>query len=518
MEDFTELLARQPKTGSNSEAPVFKKPVIIGKRPGKLPTKSSGTTTVQNLNDKSAPEDSNSGVAAEEPRLTSDSSDAKEKVEVKAENVQINSNKAPKAAAKSPAELEREKQIPLPYKEPQWSGVCREKYNMEVLKSGVIVTNVDLTTKPFYVLGRLSHCDVVLEHPSISRFHAVLQYRGSEVQNSEEKGWYLFDLGSTHGTFLNKQQVQPKTYCRIRAGHVFKLGVSTRMFILQGPPDDEEPESELTVTQLKELRLKREAIMNELEDDEGEKRTTASKPETSSVSDGIDWGMGEDAHDENPQSENPFALDADGALNEDLYLEDPKKTLRGWFEREGYELEYKVVSACKVHAVYRTLIEHTPFFCLQVEEKSYANFVCRVELPIETSSGAAVMAEANVKGGKKKEAVVQCALEACRILDRHGLLRQSTHEAKRQRKKRFNDEDYYSSDEDTFLDRTGAVERKRQARMISAGKATDSVETYESLVIISIIILGNIRFVLFLGRLLVHLLVKFEKKNLLILS
>ena len=43
---------------------------------------------------------------------------------------------------------------------------------------------------------------------------------------------------------------------------------------------------------------------------------------------------------------------------------------------------------------------------------------------MDTVTGEAVYAEASVKG-KKKDAVLQCALNACRILDAQDILRQS---------------------------------------------------------------------------------------------
>lgn len=128
-----------------------------------------------------------------------------------------------------------------PYKEPSWSCTPDVDYSFEVLKNGQIIETVkSLESKPYWTFGRLPHLnDIELAHPTISRFHGVLQYRG-ESQDSEtsgttkspDPGWYIYDLGSTHGTFVNKQRIPVKTYVRLRVGYMLKMGASTRTFIL----------------------------------------------------------------------------------------------------------------------------------------------------------------------------------------------------------------------------------------------------------------------------------------------
>ena len=141
------------------------------------------------------------------------------------------SNKVANLSVLSPAEQLKHSQIAIPYKEPAWSGLPEIKYSFEILKNGSIIDTVNLD-KPYIVFGRLPSCDVAMEHPSLSRHHAIVQY--CKHPNEElEKGVYLYDLDSTHGTWINKNKVYPNKYYRIRVGHVVKFGGSTRLHILQ---------------------------------------------------------------------------------------------------------------------------------------------------------------------------------------------------------------------------------------------------------------------------------------------
>ncbi|KAF5276730.1 hypothetical protein FQR65_LT03955 [Abscondita terminalis] len=409
---------------------AFKKPVLVGKI-GQLPRK-MGTI-------KNTVEVHKSIEITEQKNVSSE----KEKV--------LEPNEK---SFKTPAQQLTENSLVLPYKEPKWSGLplpSSKDYVFEVLKSGVIVEQINLMSKPFWVFGRSTNCEICMAHPTVSRYHAVLQYR-SEGTDENPKGFYIYDLSSTHGTFLNKGRLKSRVYAPLRVGHMIKLGCSTRSYVLTGPDEDCEAESELSLTELKiqraEKLLKKELEMKEaLAKEERDKEERQKRIEEK----GVDWGLGEDADEESDLAENPFAQ----TNNEELYIDDPKKALRGFMEREGYSLEYDCT------------------------EQGFGQFLCKVELPLDDDHGHRIVAEVLHKG-KKKEAVVQCALEACRILDRHGVLRQATHESRKRKGRNWEENDFYDSDDDTFLDRTGTIEKKREKRMNA--KVPQQPETYQSLV------------------------------------
>lgn len=143
------------------------------------------------------------------------------------------------------------------YKEPEWGGLpttSDKNYTLEVLKSGSIVEVIDLMSKSYWIFGRMKNCDIPMQHPTasrliitktlrvfflhvfISRYHAVLQYRIKAASN-EDSGFYLYDMDSTHGTFLNKKRLRSQSYVRVKVCYdldkcsVILLNVSTIFFI-----------------------------------------------------------------------------------------------------------------------------------------------------------------------------------------------------------------------------------------------------------------------------------------------
>ena len=96
-----------------------------------------------------------------------------------------------------------------------------------------------LSTQPV-VIGREKTNDLVLRDPEISRRHARITYQGDR--------YYIEDLGSTNGTFLNDQPVRVQS--PLNHGDVIRLGESIRLtyyglavenvdetFILEDPQD-----------------------------------------------------------------------------------------------------------------------------------------------------------------------------------------------------------------------------------------------------------------------------------------
>ena len=66
------------------------------------------------------------------------------------------------------------------------------------------------------VIGRQSHCDIRVVSTEISREHCRI-----EIQEEQA---FLFDLGSTNGTFLNRKRVEPQKPTPLQDGDIILVG------------------------------------------------------------------------------------------------------------------------------------------------------------------------------------------------------------------------------------------------------------------------------------------------------
>ncbi|XP_015693381.1 FHA domain-containing protein DDL [Oryza brachyantha] len=89
-----------------------------------------------------------------------------------------------------------------------------------------------------YLFGRERKvADIPTDHPSCSKQHAVLQYRLVEKEQpdgmmSKQVRPYLMDLGSTNGTFINDNRIEPSRYYELFEKDTIKFGNSSREYVL----------------------------------------------------------------------------------------------------------------------------------------------------------------------------------------------------------------------------------------------------------------------------------------------
>lgn len=113
------------------------------------------------------------------------------------------------------------------YSEPEWSQATAKYGFLEIMKGGKIIGDVPIICgEKFLTFGRLPENSVPLDHESISRKHAVLQFGPRDSA-------FIYDLGSSHGTFVNKKQIPAGQYVKIESKNsIIQFGASLRYYIL----------------------------------------------------------------------------------------------------------------------------------------------------------------------------------------------------------------------------------------------------------------------------------------------
>ena len=77
------------------------------------------------------------------------------------------------------------------------------------------------------IIGRDTDSTIVLNHPSISKKHARIDF---DIQTNNG---FLIDLNSTHGTFINNMKLNPNESIKLNSGDVISFGQSDVKYIYQ---------------------------------------------------------------------------------------------------------------------------------------------------------------------------------------------------------------------------------------------------------------------------------------------
>jgi smad nuclear-interacting protein 1 len=120
----------------------------------------------------------------------------------------------------------------------------KDQWKLFVFKGPDLLETIDLGLRSCWLVGReLAVVDLPAQHPSVSKQHAVIQFRWIEKKNEfgDRLGKvrpYLIDLDSANSTKLNKEEIPSSRYLELRDKDMIQFGDSTREYVLMLPPKD----------------------------------------------------------------------------------------------------------------------------------------------------------------------------------------------------------------------------------------------------------------------------------------
>ncbi|KAI9296009.1 SMAD/FHA domain-containing protein, partial [Neoconidiobolus thromboides FSU 785] len=128
--------------------------------------------------------------------------------------------------------------VVIKYNEPPDAIQPKNKYRWYVYKGDKEIDMLPLHRQSAYLIGRdRKVADIPLDHESISKQHAVLQYRkvkGVDPNTNKSQSMikpYIIDLDSANGTFVNDIQIPATRYFELKSKDIIKFGGSTRDYV-----------------------------------------------------------------------------------------------------------------------------------------------------------------------------------------------------------------------------------------------------------------------------------------------
>ncbi|KAK4474100.1 hypothetical protein MN116_003407 [Schistosoma mekongi] len=127
------------------------------------------------------------------------------------------------------------KGVVIKYNEPEDARKPTTHWRLYAFKGNKTLSILHIHRQSGFLIGRdRKVADIPMDHPSISKQHAVLQYR--LVRGLIRL--YIIDLESANGTYLNNNRIESRRYYELLERDVIKFGFSTREYVVMTSETD----------------------------------------------------------------------------------------------------------------------------------------------------------------------------------------------------------------------------------------------------------------------------------------